>query len=70
MKLGIYKHFKGNEYQVIGLAKHSETQEKLVVYKVLYGEQELWVRPIAMFNEEVEKDGYNGPRFTWIRETE
>lgn len=68
LKSGIYRHFKGNEYQVIGLAKHSETQEEMVVYRALYGERELWVRPLEMFTEEVEKEGYQGPRFVWIRE--
>jgi len=67
LKLGIYRHFKGNEYKVIGIAKHSETQEELVVYQALYGEHGLWVRPLKMFTEEVEKDGYKGPRFVWVR---
>ncbi len=68
LKLGIYRHFKGNEYKVIGVAKHSETQEEFVVYQALYGEYGLWVRPLKMFTEEVEKDGYKGPRFVWVRE--
>jgi hypothetical protein len=70
LKLGIYRHFKGNEYQVIGLAKHSETQEEMVVYRALYGERELWVRPVEMFTEEVRKENYQGPRFVWVREEE
>lgn len=63
---GAYKHFKGNEYQVIGIAKHSETQEKLVVYRALYDDHELWVRPLAMFIETVKIDGKQVPRFTKI----
>ena len=66
--LGKYKHFKGNEYRVIAIAKHSETLEPMVVYQALYGEQGIWVRPAAMWNEIVEKDGYNGPRFQYIEE--
>lgn len=67
IKLGIYKHFKGKEYEVLGVAKHSETLEELVVYKKLYDDFSLWVRPLSMFIEEIEKDGYKGPRFVWIR---
>ena len=66
IKLGKYKHFKGNEYQVIGIAKHSETLESMVVYQALYGERGIWVRPASMWNEIVEKDGYKGPRFIYI----
>jgi hypothetical protein len=66
MKLGIYKHYKGNLYKVIGVAKHSETLEELVVYEALYGERGLWVRPKAMFLETVEIDGAQVPRFTHI----
>lgn len=65
---GKYRHFKGNEYEVIGLARHSETLEPMVIYKALYGKQELWVRPAAMWNETVEKDGYIGPRFVRIED--
>ena len=57
IKLGRYRHFKGNEYEVVGLAKHSETLEDMVVYRALYGEFGLWVRPAAMWNEIVERDG-------------
>ena len=60
---GIYRHFKGNRYEVIGIAKHSETMEPMVVYRALYGEQGLWVRPAAMWNEIVDKENYHGPRF-------
>ena len=60
---GRYRHFKGKEYQVIGTARHSETLEELVVYRALYGDGGLWVRPAAMWTETVERDGYRGPRF-------
>ena len=60
---GRYRHFKGNEYEVIGVARHSETLEELVVYCALYGDGGLWVRPAAMWTERVERDGYCGPRF-------
>lgn len=63
IKPGIYRHFKGNFYEVLFMAKHSETQEPMVVYKALYGEHGIWVRPAAMWYEHVEKNGYSGPRF-------
>lgn len=66
IQLGKYRHFKGNEYCVIGIAKHSETLEPMVVYKALYGDHGLWVRPASMWNEPVCKDGYCGPRFQYI----
>lgn len=66
LKPGIYRHFKGNLYRLIGVASHSETLEPMVVYQALYGEQGLWVRPAAMWTETVNKDGYCGPRFTFI----
>lgn len=66
IKIGIYEHFKGKRYEVLGLARHSETLEELVVYKALYGEDELWVRPLAMFLEEVEFKGERVPRFKFI----
>ena len=65
IKPGRYRHFKGNEYQVIGMARHSETEEEMVVYRPLYGEGGLWVRPAA---EEVERDGKRQPRFAYIGE--
>lgn len=70
MKLGIYKHYKGKKYRVLGLAKHSETLEDLVVYECLYDNDlsMLWVRPKEMFLEEVEFDGGKTPRFTYIGE--
>lgn len=66
IKLGKYRHFKGNEYEVIALAKHSETLEPLVVYRALYGAGEVWVRPASMWNETIEKDGKLYRRFTFI----
>lgn len=68
IKPGRYRHFKGNEYEVIGMAKHSETCEDMVVYRALYGEGGLWVRPAAMWNEVVERDGESFQRFTYIGE--
>ena len=61
---GRYRHFKGNDYEVLGIARHSETEEPLVVYRPLYGEGGLWVRPAAMWNETVERDGKTYQRFT------
>ena len=63
VKPGRYRHFKGNEYEVIGTARHSETLEEMVVYRALYGDGGLWVRPAAMWAEQVERDCYHGPRF-------
>jgi hypothetical protein len=62
---GIYRHFKGGRYRVVGLATHSETREPMVVYRALYGEEGLWVRPARMWFEHVERDGYAGPRFLY-----
>lgn len=66
IKLGKYKHYKGNEYQVIYVATHSETLEPMVVYQALYGERGIWVRPASMWNEIVEKDGKKIERFEWM----
>ena len=66
LKTGRYRHFKGGEYELIGLARHSETLEDMVVYRALYGEGGLWVRPAAMWTEEVEREGKRFPRFTYI----
>lgn len=60
---GTYRHYKGNRYEVIDVARHSETEEQLVVYRALYGERGLWVRPLAMFTETVVIDGVGHPRF-------
>ena len=68
LKLGKYRHYKGNEYVVIDVARHSETLEELVVYRALYGTHDLWVRPLKMFIEEVEFDGKKMPRFEYIGE--
>ena len=65
---GRYRHFKGNEYQVLGVARHSETEEEMVVYRALYGEGGLWVRPAAMWLEPVTRDGVTQPRVTYIGE--
>lgn len=62
--LGRYRHYKGNFYEVIGTARHSETEEPMVVYRPLYGEGGLWVRPEAMFIESVQVDGETVPRFS------
>ena len=66
---GRYRHFKGREYEVLFLARHSETEEWMVVYRQLYGERGLWVRPASMWNETVERDGKTYRRFTYIGET-
>ncbi len=63
IETGIYRHFKGGRYEVIGVAKHSETLEEMVVYRALYGDGGIWVRPLAMWNETVERDGKTFPRF-------
>lgn len=68
LKPGIYQHFKGNRYELLYLAQHSETLEPMVVYRALYGEGGVWVRPAAMWLEHVERDGYSGPRFAWVEE--
>ena len=69
LKPGRYRHFKGKEYQLLGVAAHSETGEPMVVYRALYGEGGLWVRPAAMWSEWVDRDGYSGPRFVLMEET-
>ena len=66
IKLGKYRHFKGMEYEVLGVAKHSESLEEMVVYRALYGEGGLWVRPVSMWEETVERDGVSYRRFTYI----
>ena len=66
IRKGKYRHFKGNEYEVIGTARHSETLEEMVVYKALYGEGGLWVRPASMWNETVKRDGKTYQRFEFI----
>ena len=69
-KPGVYRHFKGNPYQVLGVARHTETAETVVVYRALYGERGLWVRPLAMWSDHVSRDGYEGPRFRYVCDRE
>lgn len=66
IKLGRYRHFKGNEYEVIAVAKHSEDLSPMVVYKALYGEGDVWVRPADMWDEEITRDGKTFKRFEYI----
>lgn len=66
MQLGRYRHYKGKDYIVLGVARHSETEEELVVYRTDYGDRDLWVRPFSMFQETVETEGRAGPRFQYI----
>ena len=63
---GVYRHYKGNLYQVIDVARHSETEQEHVVYRTLYGDYSLWVRPLDMFVETVEADGESQPRFAFV----
>jgi hypothetical protein len=63
---GVYRHYKNLPYQVLGTVRHSESLEPMTLYRALYGEQGLWVRPAAMFNEEVEINGVRQPRFAWV----
>lgn len=64
---GIYQHYKGNQYALLSIATHSETMEKMVVYQALYGKKEVWVRPLSMWEEEVEIGGEKMPRFRRIQ---
>lgn len=66
LRPGRYRHYKGADYEVIGVARHSETEEYLALYRPLYGDRGLWVRPLAMFREDVLVDGNSQPRFAWI----
>ena len=68
LQTGRYRHFKGKEYELVAVAKHSETLEPMVVYRAFYGKGGYWVRPAAMWTEHVERDGYSGPRFQYISE--
>lgn len=65
---GKYRHYKGNEYLVVDIATHSETEEEMVVYKALYGEEKLWVRPLSMWDEKVNVNGEEVLRFSYIGE--
>ncbi|MBB6094169.1 hypothetical protein HNQ60_003050 [Povalibacter uvarum] len=68
LRPGRYRHFKGNEYEVLGVARDSETEQEVVVYRALYGERGLWVRPLAMFTEIIERDGRKVPRFAYLED--
>ena len=74
MKKGLYRHYKGNTYEVMGTALHSETEETMIIYKALYesefGKEALWVRPINMFKENVTVDGKEIPRFAYIQDNQ
>lgn len=70
LKKGIYRHFKGNKYELLNIAKHSETLEEMVVYKALYGDGGVWVRPLSMWDEEVEFQGKKVRRFTYLGKEE
>ena len=65
---GLYRHFKGGEYRVLYMARHSETEEWMVVYQALYGDRGIWVRPASMWNEEIERGGVKQKRFTYVGE--
>ncbi|WP_159613358.1 DUF1653 domain-containing protein [Glutamicibacter sp. JC586] len=66
VEAGIYQHFKGARYEVLAVGKHSETEEPLVFYRKLYDDYSFWARPLEMFTEHVERDGYSGPRFVKV----
>lgn len=66
IKFGKYQHFKGMEYELVDIVYHSETQDPLVLYRALYGDRELWVRPFTMFFEEIDRDGKTQPRFRYV----
>ncbi len=68
LKKGFYRHFKGNIYELLDIAKNSETLEDMAIYRACYGEKALWVRPLSMWDEEIEKDGKTFKRFTYIGE--
>ena len=68
IKAGLYQHFKGNYYRVFNVAKHSETEEELVIYQALYGERGFWARPLSMFTETIERDGKQLSRFAYCKD--
>ena len=65
---GIYRHYKGNDYHLLDIATHSETEEQMAVYRPLYGDRALWVRPLSMWSEQVQVDGVSVPRFRFLQE--
>lgn len=65
---GVYRHFKGNLYRVLSMATHSETLEPMVVYQALYGQQGIWVRPAAMWEDQIDRPEYSGPRFQFVED--
>ena len=67
---GIYRHYKGNDYHLLDIATHSETEEQMAVYRPLYGDRALWVRPLSMWSEQVQVDGVSVPRFRFLQEAE
>jgi len=67
---GVYRHYKGQLYELIDVARHSETEEQMAVYRPLYGERNLWVRPLAMFQELIERNGETVPRFEFVAENQ
>ena len=69
MKKGIYRHYKGNFYELVDVAKHSETEEEFVIYRPMYGEGALWIRPLSMFDEDLERDGKTVKRFAFYADT-
>lgn len=68
IKPGVYRHFKGNLYRVLSVATHSETLEPMVVYQALYGQQGIWVRPAAMWADQIDRPEYSGPRFQFVED--
>ncbi len=68
IQLGIYEHYKGQYYQVLGIARHTETSEELVVYQALYGDRLLWVRPVSLFNQTILQNAEEVPRFKFVGE--
>ena len=69
VEVGRYRHYKGKDYEVIAVARHSETEEELVVYRLLYGDFSYWVRPLSMFTENIELEDVIIPRFQWLKST-
>lgn len=70
LKKGLYQHYKGPHYEVIDVARHSETEEEMVIYRARYGEKGLWVRPLKMFTDHVHSEGVRLPRFSYLGASE